>query len=191
MKPRKDGDFNGRAVSLPEGRGWWWLIYVNLLIWPDFLGGVVALEGGPLRFGCWTKNRGGKTPPKMDGENNGKAYEQMDDLGGFYHPYFWFNTHFHECMKCGSFFPVVGWSDLKIFPPWGKKWRFGRKHDVSDRTEFAGWPVVKQVVRPYDIKLCIAFGAGWLMNDGINGKYLKKVLPWHLLVEHGEASFWE
>ena len=29
----------------------------------------------------------------MDGENNGKPYEQMDDLGGFYHPYFWFNTH--------------------------------------------------------------------------------------------------
>ena len=25
---------------------------------------------------------GGK-PPKMDGENNGKPYEQMDDLGGF------------------------------------------------------------------------------------------------------------
>ena len=29
----------------------------------------------------------------MDGENKGKPYEQMDDLGGFYHPYFWFNTH--------------------------------------------------------------------------------------------------
>ena len=27
-----------------------------------------------------SKNRGGK-PPKMDGENNGKPYEQMDDLG--------------------------------------------------------------------------------------------------------------
>ena len=34
---------------------------------------------------------GGK-PPKMDGENNGKPYEQMDDLGGKHH-YFWFNTH--------------------------------------------------------------------------------------------------
>ncbi len=30
--------------------------------------------------------------PKMDGENNGKPYEQMDDLGGK-NPYFWFNTH--------------------------------------------------------------------------------------------------
>ena len=29
-----------------------------------------------------SKNRGGK-PPKMDGGNNGKPYEQMDDLGGF------------------------------------------------------------------------------------------------------------
>ena len=27
----------------------------------------------------------------MDGENNGNPYEQMDDLGGFSH-YFWFNT---------------------------------------------------------------------------------------------------
>ena len=29
----------------------------------------------------------------MDGENNGKPYEQMDDLGGKRYPYFWFNTH--------------------------------------------------------------------------------------------------
>ena len=29
-----------------------------------------------------SKNRG-ILPPKMDGENNGKSYEQMDDLGGF------------------------------------------------------------------------------------------------------------
>ena len=28
-------------------------------------------------------NIGGGKPPKMDGENNGKPYEQMDDLGGF------------------------------------------------------------------------------------------------------------
>ena len=28
----------------------------------------------------------------MDGENNGKPYVLMDDLGGK-HPYFWFNTH--------------------------------------------------------------------------------------------------
>ena len=29
--------------------------------------------------------------PKMDGENNGKPYFLMNDLGVF--PYFWFNTH--------------------------------------------------------------------------------------------------
>ena len=29
-----------------------------------------------------SKNRG-ILPPKMDGENNGKPHEQMDDLGGF------------------------------------------------------------------------------------------------------------
>ena len=28
----------------------------------------------------------------MDGENNGKPYEHMDDLGGFIYPYFWVNT---------------------------------------------------------------------------------------------------
>ena len=37
-----------------------------------------------------SKNRG-KTP-KMDGVYNGKPYEQMDDLGGFYTPIFG-NTH--------------------------------------------------------------------------------------------------
>ena len=35
---------------------------------------------------------GGKTP-KMDGENHGRPYEQMDDLGGKIHPYFWRATH--------------------------------------------------------------------------------------------------
>ena len=37
-----------------------------------------------------SKNRG-VLPPKMDGENNGKPYEQMDDLGVF--PYFWKHPH--------------------------------------------------------------------------------------------------
>ena len=36
-----------------------------------------------------SKNRGKTT--KMDGENNGKPYEQMDDLGGF--PTIFGNTH--------------------------------------------------------------------------------------------------
>ena len=43
-------------------------------------------------YGCWTKNRA-ILIPKMDGWFHGKPYEQMDDLGGFHHPYFWFNTH--------------------------------------------------------------------------------------------------
>ena len=34
---------------------------------------------------------GGKTS-KMDGENNGKPYEQMDELGGR-HPYFWIHPY--------------------------------------------------------------------------------------------------
>ena len=33
-----------------------------------------------VHLGVEPKNRG-KTAPKMDGENNGKPYEQMDDLG--------------------------------------------------------------------------------------------------------------
>ena len=45
-----------------------------------------------LMYGCQPKNRG-KTS-KMDGLFHGNPYEQMDDLGEFYHPlaYFWFNT---------------------------------------------------------------------------------------------------
>ena len=37
--------------------------------------------------GCWTKNRGGPNPPKWMVYNNGRPYEQMDDLGGK-NPYF-------------------------------------------------------------------------------------------------------
>ena len=37
-----------------------------------------------------SKNRG-ILPPKMDGENNGKPYEQMDDLGPPH--YFWKHTY--------------------------------------------------------------------------------------------------
>ncbi len=54
-----------------------------------------------------SKNRGKTT--KMDGENHGKPYEQMDDLGGF-HPYFWFNSHVRYPKKLPFFkgpgFPV-------------------------------------------------------------------------------------
>ena len=41
--------------------------------------------GDPRTIGVFPKI-GGNTP-KLDGENNGKPYEQMDDLGGF-HPLF-------------------------------------------------------------------------------------------------------
>ena len=44
----------------------------------------------------FSKNRG--ETPKMDGENNGKPYEQMDDLGvpWGYH-YFWKHPFFSRC----------------------------------------------------------------------------------------------
>ena len=57
-----------------------------------------------------SKNRG-KTP-KMDGENKGKPYEQMDDLQGFT-IIFWVDTHiFGE--KSSVFDPCIA---LKTFPP--------------------------------------------------------------------------
>ena len=34
-----------------------------------------------LTYGCFQPKIGGCKTPKMDGENNGKPYEQMDDLG--------------------------------------------------------------------------------------------------------------
>ena len=40
------------------------------------------LPGEPLGTVLVSKNRGTDFTPKMDGENNGKPYEQMDDLGG-------------------------------------------------------------------------------------------------------------
>ena len=43
-----------------------------------------------------SKNRG-KTP-KMDGEYNGKLYEQMDDLG-WKAPYFWKHPYTNMCLK--------------------------------------------------------------------------------------------
>ena len=53
-----------------------------------------------------SKNRG-KTP-KMDGENNGKPYEQMDDLGG--KPTIFGNPHLKTLILPQRYFlrPVVG-----------------------------------------------------------------------------------
>ncbi len=44
-----------------------------------------------------------RNTPKMDGENNGsKPYEQMDDLGGKKH-HFWFNTHVNSDLASWPF----------------------------------------------------------------------------------------
>ena len=46
----------------------------------------------------------------MDGENNGKPYEQMDNLGGgFSNPYFWFNTQIFINLEPHPFHPKEGW----------------------------------------------------------------------------------
>ena len=58
-------------------------------VWPSTSMDLVFFIKLQYNYMGVSKNRG-KTP-KMDGENNGKPYEQMDDLGVF--PYFWFNTH--------------------------------------------------------------------------------------------------
>ena len=47
--------------------------------------------------------------PKMDGENNGKPYEQMDDLGGF--PPIFGNTHITNII----FLPFKGMLRSSIF----------------------------------------------------------------------------
>ena len=50
--------------------------------------GICAVATFTFHMGV-SKNRG--ETPKMDGENNGKPYEQMDDLGGF--PIIFGNSH--------------------------------------------------------------------------------------------------
>ena len=55
----------------------------------------------------------------MDGENNGsKPYEQMDDLGGKNHPYFWGrDTHiFHYLLQVKKNTHVVAL--IFDFPRW-------------------------------------------------------------------------
>ena len=49
--------------------------------------GLVSVSHADLGF--FSKNRGGY--PEMDGENSGKSYEQMDDVGG--KPTIFGNTH--------------------------------------------------------------------------------------------------
>ncbi len=56
------------------------ILYTFLLGWPIF-----------LLLSVWMFPKIEGKPPKMDGENNRKPYEQMDDLGGF--PIFLGNTH--------------------------------------------------------------------------------------------------
>ena len=51
------------------------------------------------------QNRGGK-PLKMDGENNGKPYEQMDDLGG--KPLFLETPKFQMLVFRGFYFKLYG-----------------------------------------------------------------------------------
>ena len=42
---------------------------------------VIVFFLNPLGFVWLFPKIGVEKPPKMDGENNGKLYEQMDDLG--------------------------------------------------------------------------------------------------------------
>ncbi len=65
------------------------------------------------KTGCWTKNRG-CFPPKMDGENNGKPYEQMDDLGVIYPifgstPNYW--REWDVELECANYF----WPEVHLF----------------------------------------------------------------------------
>ncbi len=70
---------------------------------------------------------GGKTPKWM--VYNGKPYEQMDDLGGFYHPYFG-NT--------GNIWIYVlldiRWNFCYFQSPFGKQWFSGTGNNSSTTT---------------------------------------------------------
>ena len=55
------------------------------LVSPRYPG--IRIEMG-INKTIWVFPKIGVKPPKMDGENNGKPYEEMDDLGGK-NPYFW------------------------------------------------------------------------------------------------------
>ncbi len=57
----------------------------------------------------------------MDGSFHGKPYEQMDDLGGKNHPYFWFNTHMTRplWLPTESLLPFVVQLSLDLLP-WKK-----------------------------------------------------------------------
>ena len=79
-----------RAMEVP-GLGWW----------------EVKVGGR----GCWTKNRGKN--PKMDGENNGKPYEQMGWFGG---------TTWRIIPGLGD---VVSKDHFHLFQPWSER-PFGR-----------------------------------------------------------------
>ena len=59
-----------------------------------------------------SKNRG-KTP-KMDGENNGKPYEQMDDLGG--KPTIFGNIHIPVYIVTRTVYKLILSLDFDIIP---------------------------------------------------------------------------
>ena len=86
------------------------------------------------------------------------------------------------------FVPIIGrLSDLNISPPEVRSDDADENADVSDRTTLGGrlW---SKSLSPYDIKLCIAFGAGWLIVDRIDGKISQKksaLVPFKL-----ELRFW-
>ncbi len=90
----------------------------------------------------------------MDGENfMENPYEQMDDLGGgFYHPYFWFNTHLNIALDTSHIFGLSVVNSLRsasIFP--------FILHPIDQHH-------MSSVQNPYDIPLY------WLVNrDPYNG----------------------
>ena len=83
----------------------------------------------------------------MDGENNGKPYEQMDDLF-FFPPYFWFNTHmknlrstppqslWFECLwRCSFQFQMLSkWEVPRVETSHPLK--FHSKHDCRAKQTF-------------------------------------------------------
>ena len=83
------GHLNGTALAFEHwGVRPWRLLLQHVLVFPEsWLDAAGHSVGQWLQMydiyialhGCCTKNRG--FSPKMDGENNGNPYEQMDDFG--------------------------------------------------------------------------------------------------------------
>ena len=113
QSPLSLGWLQGRAAR-PRSKAQWWLMGCNPMAKSSW-----HMEKYIL-YGCFSKNRG--VSPKMDGENNGKPFFELDDFGG--KPTVFGNIHI--------IVPIFNGVDFEEFGNWMEKswkivsWRCGR-----------------------------------------------------------------